>query len=236
MSDRTGETTPNRWGAAAGAATLVLVAAALVFENGGPPAGAPDAQVAAFYADHAPALLTQSLLFLVGAVLLLWFLGSLRAFLAAAEGGSGRYSALVFGAGVAYVALSVVSQGGQVAVARVATSAAAPPVVAAMASLSGALFVVIAVPAAVMLGAFAATAVRARALPTWLGLLAGLAALAQLGLLAGVVVTAGPLAPTGWYSFAPYPLYVLWLAGTSVVMARPVDRTGAAPTPAGTLR
>jgi hypothetical protein len=214
------DTTQDRWGAAGGFAALAVVAAAMVFENGGPPAGASDPEVTAFYVTHARALLVQSLLFLVGAALLLWFLGCLRAFLAAAEEGTGRYSGMVFGAGVAYVALSAVAQAGQVAVARVADAAAEPRLVAAMASLSGALFVVVAVPAAVMLGAFAVVAVRVGAVPSWLGRLAAVAGVAQLGLLAGIVVTTGPFAPTGWYSFAPYALYVVWLAATAVVMAR----------------
>jgi hypothetical protein len=162
----------------------------------------------------------QSLLFLVGAALLLWFLGCLRAFLAAAEGGTGRYSGMVFGAGVAHVAPSMVSQAGQVAVAQVAGAAASPQLVAAMALMAGALFIVVAVPAAVILGAFAVLAVRIDALPSWLGRLAAVAGVDQFGLLAGIVVTTGPLAPTGWYSFAPYPLYVVWLAATAVVMMR----------------
>ena len=83
-------TVTDRWGAAAGFATLALVAAAMAFEHGGPPAGAPDTEVAVFFAAHASTLLVQSLLFLVGAALLLWFLGALRAVLAAAEGGTGR--------------------------------------------------------------------------------------------------------------------------------------------------
>ena len=81
-------TTTDRWGAAAGFATLALVAAAMAFEHGGPPAGAPDAEVAAFYAAHASSLLVQSLLFLAGAALLLWFPGCLRAVLIAVEGGT----------------------------------------------------------------------------------------------------------------------------------------------------
>ena len=126
----------------------------------------------------------------------------------------------MLGAGVGYVALSVLSQAGQVAVARVAAAGAAPQLVAAMATLSGALFAVVAVPAAVMLGAFAVLAERIDAVPSWLGRLAAVAGVAQLGLLAGVVVSSGPMAPTGWYSVVPYPLYVIWLAATAVVMAR----------------
>ena len=175
------EMTQDRWGALSGFAALAVGAAAVVLERGTPPVGASDVEEAAFHGAHAQALLMQSLLFLISAALLLWFVGCLRTHLTAAEGGSGRYAGLVFGAGVGYVALSLTAQAGQIALAQVA-GAAAP----------------------------------------------------QLGLLAGVVVTTGPLAPGGWYTFAPYPLFVVWLAATAAVMLRrpaPADRSAvAAPT------
>jgi hypothetical protein len=223
------ETTEDRWGAASGFAALAVGAAAVVFERGAPPVGASEMEVAAFHGAHAQALLMQSLLFLLSSVLFLWFLGCLRTHLAALEGGSGRYAGLVFGAGVGYVALSVTAQAGQIALAQVA-GAAAPQLVAAVGSLAWALFTVAAVPAAVMLAAFATLTARSRAMPAWLGWIAAAAAAAQLGLLAGIVVTTGPLAPGGWYTFAPYPIYVVWLASTAAVMFRrpaPAARSGA---------
>jgi hypothetical protein len=118
------------------------------------------------------------------------------------------------------VALSAVAEAGQVAVGRVAGPAAAPDVVAGLSALSWALFTVAAVPAAVLLATFAWLARRTGAFPAWLGGLAAVAAATQVGLLAGIVVPAGPFAPTGWYTFVPYPLFALWLAATAVVMAR----------------
>ena len=221
------EMTQDRWGALSGFAALAVGAAAVVLERGAPPVGASDVEEAAFHGAHVQALLMQSLLFLISAALLLWFVGCLRTHLTAAEGGSGRYAGLVFGAGVGYVALSLTAQAGQIALAQVA-GAAAPQLVAAVGSLTWALFTVAAVPAAVMLAAFAVLTARSRAMPAWLG---WLAAAAQLGLLAGIVVTTGPLAPGGWYTFAPYPLFVVWLAATAAVMIRrpaPAARSGVA--------
>lgn len=230
------ETTHDRWSAASGLAALGVVAAAMVFERGAPPAGASDVQVAAFNAAHSHALLTQSLLFLLSAAFMLWFLGCLRAHLAAAEGGTGRYAGIGFGAGVAYVTLSVVSQAGQIALAQIAATAAAPQLVTAIASLAWALFTVAAVPAAVMLAAFAVLALRSGALPSWLGWLAAVAGASQLGLLAALVVDTGPLGPDGWYTFAPYPLYVIWLAATAVTLLRRPTRPPAEHAPAVTAR
>jgi hypothetical protein len=186
---RRGEAAQDRWGAASGLAALVVGAA-----------------VAAFYALHRGALQAQSLLFLLGAGLLLWFTGSLRSYLARAEAGTGRYAAVFFGAGVGYVGLSVVAQAGQVALARIAGGSATPDVVAAMAALSWALFTVAVVPVVVMLAAFAVLTFRHRVLPAWLGGLAWVAAATQVGLLLGIVVDTGPFAPTGWFVYAPYPL------------------------------
>jgi hypothetical protein len=232
--DRMSEMTQDRWGALSGFAALAVGAAAVVFERGAPPVGASDVEEAAFHGAHVQALLMQSLLFLISAALLLWFVGCLRTHLTAAEGGSGRYAGLVFGAGVGYVALSLTAQAGQIALAQVAGAAATPQLVAAVGSLTWALFTVAAVPAAVMLAAFAVLTARSPAMPGWLGWVAAAAGAAQLGLLAGVVVTTGPLAPGGWYTFAPYPLFVVWLAATAAVMLRrpaPADRSAvAAPT------
>lgn len=219
------EVMQDRWGAASGFAALAMGAAAVVFERGAPPVGASDSEVAAFHGAHTDALLMQSLLFLISAAFLLWFIGCLRTYLATAEGGTGRHAGLVFSAGFAYAALSIVAQAGQVALAAVARDAAAEPqLVAAVGSLAWALFTVAAVPAAVMLMAFALLAVRSDSLPSWLGWLAAVAGAAQFGLLAGIVVDAGPLAPGGWYTFAPYLLYVVWLAATAVVMLRRAGR------------
>jgi hypothetical protein len=221
--------TRDRLGAVSGFAALAVGAAAVVFERGAPPVGASDTEVAAFHGAHVQDLLTQSLLFVISAGLLLWFVGCLRSYLAAMEGGTGRHAGLVSGAGVAYVTLSVVAQAGQVTLARVAGSAAGPQLVAALGTLGLALVTVAAVPAAVMLAAFAVFAVRSDGLPSWLGWLAAVAAAAQLGLLAGIVVDTGPLAPGGWYSVVPYPLFVGWLAATAVVMIRQAGGPAAPP-------
>lgn len=66
------ESTWERYGAASGFAMVVLGAAATVFER------AP--VTAADFAANRAALLTQSMLFLAGAAVTVWFLGSLRTF------------------------------------------------------------------------------------------------------------------------------------------------------------
>lgn len=154
-------------GAASGLAAVAVGAAATAFERGLPGSWSV-ADVAGFVTAHRESMLTQSLLFLVGAGFMLWFLGGVRTVQAAGPG-SGHLPALVFGAGTAYVGLSVIAQAGQVAAALVAGEPATPELIRAMYVLSWALFTVAAVPAAVTLGAFAAATLRTRAFPALIG-------------------------------------------------------------------
>jgi hypothetical protein len=61
-----------------------------------------------------------------------------------------------------------------------------------------------------MLAAFAVLTLRTRCIPAWLGWLGAHAAASQLGLLAGVVVGSGPMAPAGWYWPDPVNSVRLW--------------------------
>jgi len=71
----------NRWGAASGYLAFALGIAAAGFERGAPPANAPVEQALAYFVKYRTQLLTQSLLFVLSAGVLLWFIGSLRSFL-----------------------------------------------------------------------------------------------------------------------------------------------------------
>lgn len=86
-----------------------LGAAATVFERA--------LVTAANFAADRTALVTQSMLFLAGAAVSLWFIGSLRAYLMRAEGEGGRVSAIAFGAGVAWATLNMLAQAFQIGVA-----------------------------------------------------------------------------------------------------------------------
>lgn len=110
------ETRWERWSAASGFAVLAVGGVATVFEPGAVSASDP-AALTVFYARNRDALLAQSLLFLIGAGIFLWYAGSLRTFLARAEGGTGGLSAIAFGAGVAWTAVSVAAQASQIGLA-----------------------------------------------------------------------------------------------------------------------
>jgi hypothetical protein len=216
------ETSRERWGAASGLGAIATGAAAILFERGPVSAGDPIATIVAYYTANAAALRAQALLFVLGAGFFLWFLGSLRSFLARAEGGTGRLSAVAMGAGAASTVITLAALAFQLGLAGAAQDAGQPALVGTM----DALFVLANLPLAIMLVAVAVLTFRTAVFPAWLGWLSLLAAVAQLVPVCGIVIDGGPLAADGWLSaYLPYPLYAaLWLACTAVVT---VARLGA---------
>jgi hypothetical protein len=207
----------ERWGAASGFAVLALGAIAAVIDAGTVSVRDPVETITAYFVDNRAALLAQSVLFVISAGILVWFLGSLRSFLARAEGRKDGLSEVAFGAGMVYVAISLGAQAFQIGLAMAAGSTTVQP---ALLGTAWALFSIASVPLAVTLCATAAASFRARAFPAWLGWLSLATAAAYLMLLCGIVVDTGPLSPTGWVTYAPYPLFGVWLVSTTVVMVR----------------
>jgi hypothetical protein len=192
-----------------------------VFERGPVSASDPVGQIADYFTDNQGALRAQGLLFLISAGIFLWFLGSLRSFLMRAEGGAGRLSAVAFGAGVASTVITVVALAFQIGLAMAPGGQVQPALVATM----GVLFTVANVSLAVMLIAVAVVSFRTKAFPAWLGWLSVAAAAVQLAPAFGIVADSGPLAADGWLAaYAPYPLYVVWLAAATTVMVTRLGR------------
>jgi hypothetical protein len=214
----------ERWGAASGFLALALGVAAATFERGAPMAGARAEEVAAYFAQYRTELLVQSLLMVLSAGALLWFLGSLRSVLARAEGGTGRLSAVAFGAGLVGVGLQAAIQAPQSALAMASDGSLDPQLAAMMSNLGYVLSAIAYVPLAVMLVAVALVTRRARALPVWIGWLSALTAGTYLVLTAGIALDSGPLALGASGTFVPYTLTVIWLAATTTAVIRRLGR------------
>lgn len=204
----------ERYGAASGFAMVVLGIAAMVFER------AP--VTAADFAANRTALLTQSMLFLAGAAVSLWFVGSLRTYLLRFEGGTGRLATVAFGAGVAWATLNMVAQTFQIGAASDPKGEAQ----AALIKTMNAVFTVANLPLAVMLVAVAVVSLRHQAFPLWLGWVAVAGAGAQALLWSATVIQSGPLASDGWLSFALYPFFVIWLVPATVLMIKRAGEPG----------
>ena len=215
------QTNWERWGAATGYLVLALGVAAAAFERGAPPANAPVEQSLAFFTAYRGELRAQSLLFVLSAAVYLWFFGSLRSFLLRSEGGTGRLSSVVFGAGVIWAGLQMVLQSVQVALAMAAGGDLEPALAGMLGDLTYALSVIAYAPLAIMLAAVAVVSLRDAAFPAWLGWLSGAAAAANLVMSLGIVVDSGPLVPGSWPTYVLYVLMVVWLAAvTTVVVVR----------------
>lgn len=206
----------QRWGGVCGLVALGLGVAGGALERGWPASGDAIA-VARYVVQNRPAILAQSVAFLLSYAAYLGFLGGLRAFLARAEGDDGAAgSAVAFGAGLVWVTLGMLAQAFQVGVATTADGLADPSLLRTMAAT----FAISNLPGAAMLAATAAVLRRHHARPAWLAWLSGLAAASQLLLFAGIAVNTGPLAPGGWLGYALYPFFLVWLVPTIVVMIR----------------
>jgi hypothetical protein len=81
-------------------ALLVVLGALVVIPAPPEVKDAPEAW-AQYFVDHRGAIQFGNALIAVGVFFYIWFLGSLRSYLRAAEGGAGRLSNIAFGAGIA---------------------------------------------------------------------------------------------------------------------------------------
>jgi hypothetical protein len=95
----------ERLGAATG--ILFVFLSVLALSIGGQPGAAPD--VVQYFVDNRGRLLVQSFLAGVASIFFLWFLGSVRSYLRAAEGGTGRLSAVAFAGGILTLGLLMLS-------------------------------------------------------------------------------------------------------------------------------
>lgn len=212
------DTRALRWAVASGYLVVLLGVAGASFERGAPVFGAADSEVAAFFVQYRTELLIQSLLLVLSAGVSVWFLAGLRSYLLRAEGPTGVYATLAYGAGVLGVGISALLHGPQVALAMVADGELAPGLAAAMGGLGFVLSLIALVPTAVMLAAVAAASLRTGVFPRWLAWLSAITAALHVAAWFGVLVTEGPLAPGGALTYVVYLLYVVWLISVTTMM------------------
>ncbi len=92
----------ERFAPLTGVVAIVLFVAGVIVQEGG--AGRPDdetpANLLGWFQEHTNDLIAGGILFAIGFVFLIWFLGSLRDALLTAEGGTGRLTAIAYGSGL----------------------------------------------------------------------------------------------------------------------------------------
>jgi hypothetical protein len=168
------------------------------------PSHPTDAQLLAWVQGNKNLITVGAFLFVVGCGVFLWFAAMLRSRLAAAEGGQGTFSTLVFGSAVAIAVLGACTQG-DIASALSADSIS-PATAGALHNLGDVFFIGGEVALFPFLVGAAVVAFRTRVLPVWW---------ASIGALVGVVALIGPI---GWLAVI-FGLPV-WTLVTTIFLAR----------------
>jgi hypothetical protein len=174
------------------------------------------AEILAGYESDENAILFAGWVFVLGGVLFLWFLGSLRTRLLAAEGAPGRLTAIAFGGGIATAIFLMTLPLGDMAAAL--ADELEPQAAQALNNIGTAGFIGAEFSAIALLVATALVALRTGVLPRWLGWVSLLLALWLL------------IAPIGWLALIfGVPL---WILVVSVLLYRQAPSTSPAPPPA----
>jgi hypothetical protein len=168
-------------------------------------------ELLAYYRAHDGRILAGMVIWAIGTALFVWFLGSLRSRLLAAEGGDGRLSTLAFAGGLA-TAICLILQIGPDAAAALSKDDIGPSAARAIHSISDVFFIGAEYMLPVLLVATALLTLRTRVFPTWFAWISLLVALVLL------------IAPIGWAALVfAFPIWVLI---TTYLVWRPAtDRT-----------
>ena len=215
----------NDWhgfeGAVAGLVFAVLIVVGFLIVIPKPPAiDSSAASFASYYVDHQDALRTGFTILGIGLFFYIWFLGSVRSALAAAEGGTARLASIAFGAGLISAAVLMFGlAAGEAAAFR--PSDVDPGVTRAVSDI----FVVSAAPGAAALTAFfaaiAMAGFRYRALPGWAAWISVVAAVGQLPAFGAGVTQTGVFAGDGALGlFTPIFTFLIGLVAISIALMR----------------
>jgi hypothetical protein len=191
-------------------AVLLWLLGVIVLEGAASAPGedAAAADFARFYDEDGGTILGAGTTFAIGSLFFLWFLGTLRVALLAAEGGYGRITGVAYAGGLATGIFSLCMMAPDFAGAiqyEVDGETLEPAAAQAIGSLSDGFFVLAEYSAALFLVAVALVALRTRVLPAWL---------AWISLVVGVLML---IPPIGWAGLIF--VFPLWIVVVSVLLA-----------------
>jgi hypothetical protein len=175
------------------------------------------AELLTAFEEQEERILLGGIIFLIGTALFVWFLGSLRSRLLAAEGGDGRLTTLAFAGGIATATCLALLPGPEMAGA-ISHDDLDPSAAAALGSIGDAFFFGAEYLLPVLLVASALVAFRYGALPRWL---AWIQLLLTLVLLSGVIGWAGLIF-----------VFPIWVVVVSILLFRTSSAAGYRPSPA----
>jgi hypothetical protein len=218
------------YGAATGILAVILIVVGYgVFGSDIPDADAQAQEWQSFFVDHQNRIQFGLTLVGIGLFFYVWFLGSLRDAIAAAEGGTGRLASIAYGGGLVSAGFFVVALSGSFA-AALHPQEVDPNLTRALNDFG----TMAAAPAAAgftaLFAAAAAAGFRHGALPAPVAGISALAAITQL-LAYGVATTdSGAFASDGvlglWFPFVGFVVGLLAISGTLVRRAGEGARVG----------
>jgi hypothetical protein len=186
----------DRWATLSGALAVPFWIAAVILISV-KAEGSKGPKILVSYQQHSDGILLAGLLWSIGVLLFIWFLGSLRTHYLATEGDPGRIAALAYGGGIAASVIAML-----IPVADEVGALNKNDIDASGASVlhhfSDGFFVAAEYTLPVFFFAGAILALRYAALPKWLG---------WLSVLIGIVLLIGPI---GWAAFIfATPIWIL---------------------------
>ena len=196
----------ERLGPLAGIVAVALfVLGVFLFESvAGPPGDdASPQEYLAYYRDESSAILWAGVAFQLGAAFFLWFLGSLRARLAEAEGPLSRLTATAFGGGIAASTCALLLPGADMAGA-LSEEQLTPDAAVVFNNLGNAFFLGAEYASAVLVAAAGLVFLSTRLLPRWLG---------WVSLALALVLLIGPIGWAGLLFGMP-----LWTIAVSLLL------------------
>jgi len=215
MSDRYA-----RYGAATGILFVLLVVVGFLVTPEPPAADASAAEVFDYVTDKQDTLHAVQLIFAAAGFFFIWFIGTLRTFLAAAEGNDGRLANTAFGGGL-IAAASLLVAFGLAATAALHPAENGPELTHALIDASLIVPAVGAPAAAVFFAANGLSILRSVLLPSWLGWLGLVTALFNMLAIGAVYTDDGVFAADGVLGFfIGFALFLIWNLAASIVLYR----------------
>jgi hypothetical protein len=216
----------RRLDAATGIVAMVIVGVGFLFPGAPPTADDNILKINNFLTDNRDQILAGNALIALGTVFLLWWLGSLRSYLRAGEGGEGRLSVAAFGGGVLGIALTLA--GAAIFSGLVFKTAAVgnAAVNRAFFDVGGDFFAIAGVGFTVLIGAASCSAARSGALPPWVYWFGTATAVVQLLGVTSLFASSGFFAAGGAIGFLGFLTAAVWVIAVSVLM---IQRDGVPP-------
>lgn len=208
----------RRFDALTGVGFAVVALVSFLLPGPPPKANAPPQKVVSYFTDHRGSILAADFVLFVAALLFLWFLGALRSYLRAAEGGEGRLSSAAFGGGVVGIGLLMAAVGVVNGAAFKVAQAGDQLLVRGLYDVSNGVLTGAAFGFAVLLAASSCSAARSRAFAPWVCWSGSVVAVLQV--ISGIALFAksGLFAVGGAFSFIAPLTALVWVAAVSVVM------------------